>query len=194
MTRAQSRPRWRRRQDSNLRALAGQRFSRPPPSAARPLLRATNTSRGRRGWRRRGSGTLAGHEDVDRSSDRHGLPAASALCRGARLHWHFAAVGEVACRSRSRTTARSPSDEACAIVTRARHFDCSHLLFRRTLWDALVRSGTPQRSLDDGVPSRHRLLPSSTTMRMTTLQIRAPDGASSTRGRRASLESPPHFG
>src|SRR5882672_8740215 len=34
------RNRWRRRQDSNLRALAGQWFSRPPPSASRPLLRA----------------------------------------------------------------------------------------------------------------------------------------------------------
>src|SRR3954452_10822655 len=30
---------WRRRQDSNLRALSGQRFSRPPPSATRPLLK-----------------------------------------------------------------------------------------------------------------------------------------------------------
>src|SRR5437899_9825304 len=39
---------WRRRQDSNLRALAGQRFSRPPPSASRPLLRANDSSRLRR--------------------------------------------------------------------------------------------------------------------------------------------------
>src|SRR5882672_2471441 len=36
------RNRWRRRQDSNLRALAGQWFSRPPPSASRPLLHGLN--------------------------------------------------------------------------------------------------------------------------------------------------------
>src|SRR2546428_430538 len=36
---------WRRRQDSNLRALSGQRFSRPPPSASRPLLRACDLAR-----------------------------------------------------------------------------------------------------------------------------------------------------
>ena len=32
------RPPWRREQDSNLRGVAAQRFSRPPPSAARPSL------------------------------------------------------------------------------------------------------------------------------------------------------------
>ena len=37
-----SQDQWRRRQDSNLRALSGQWFSRPPPSASRPLLRAVN--------------------------------------------------------------------------------------------------------------------------------------------------------
>ena len=34
---------WRREQDSNLRGVAAQRFSRPPPSAARPSLRETYT-------------------------------------------------------------------------------------------------------------------------------------------------------
>ena len=44
---------WRRRQDSNLRALSGQRFSRPPPSASRPLLRGCDLARlrkSRRPW------------------------------------------------------------------------------------------------------------------------------------------------
>ena len=48
----------RRRQDSNLRALSGQRFSRPPPSAARPLLRVS------------GSGNLAWHLSVARKYPR----------------------------------------------------------------------------------------------------------------------------
>jgi hypothetical protein len=36
--------RWRRGRDSNPRALSGQRFSRPPPSTARPPLRTFSVS------------------------------------------------------------------------------------------------------------------------------------------------------
>ena len=52
---------WRREQDSNLRGVAAQRFSRPPPSAARPSLHETciYTRSGRREGAKKGSGTAS---------------------------------------------------------------------------------------------------------------------------------------